>query len=285
MQLLIDRRAKINSLDEDDNTPLHLAAKKGAIEVVQVLLDHNAKINIQNDSGRTPLHYAAKKGDVYIVLLLLERDADVNAKDSSDTTALHLAVQNNRDDVIRILIDYGADMNAEDDAGYTPLDDAACRSSSASVIKLLLKEQLTTRRLSRYKIESLKDMCVFKLLDNRIYDDKSIIDTAIPLLSELNIPFDKRNLNINLYKEMLLRQAISTTQNDFIQSDVINAYCKRYLKQIKTKIVNANLFQRLLTSKNQDILILCQAIANAHSFDELPEDMQDIIYAPDILKL
>ena len=48
--------------DYDGRTPLHLACKKGHLEVVKVLLKHKADINFQDKYGRCPLEEAIDYG-------------------------------------------------------------------------------------------------------------------------------------------------------------------------------------------------------------------------------
>lgn len=46
---------------QEGTTPLHLAAEKGYVEIVQVLIDHGANARVQDASGKTPLEIALDK--------------------------------------------------------------------------------------------------------------------------------------------------------------------------------------------------------------------------------
>jgi hypothetical protein len=46
---------------QEGTTPLHLAAEKGYVEIVQVLIDHGANSRVQDASGKTPLEIALDK--------------------------------------------------------------------------------------------------------------------------------------------------------------------------------------------------------------------------------
>ena len=48
--------------DRFDNTPLHVAAMKGHIEIVEMLLEKTVDIDRKNEDEQTPLLVAAKEG-------------------------------------------------------------------------------------------------------------------------------------------------------------------------------------------------------------------------------
>lgn len=65
-------RADLDKQDAEGNTPLHLAAGGGFIEVVKELLEQGASPTVENKQGLTPLHLAAKGGHREVVKLLAE---------------------------------------------------------------------------------------------------------------------------------------------------------------------------------------------------------------------
>jgi len=62
--------------------PLHYAAEKGHLSVVECLINQKADINAKNDGGWTPLHYAAEQGHLCVVEYLVNQKADINAKNN-----------------------------------------------------------------------------------------------------------------------------------------------------------------------------------------------------------
>ncbi|MGC9105409.1 MAG: ankyrin repeat domain-containing protein [Thermoprotei archaeon] len=48
----------VNIRDKDGNTPLHLAAWYGYLDIVKFLVEHGADVNARNAEGNTPLHLA-----------------------------------------------------------------------------------------------------------------------------------------------------------------------------------------------------------------------------------
>jgi ankyrin repeat protein len=73
-------------------TALHVAVLLGHREVTIALLDAGAKADPRDYLRRTPLHWAAQRSDVDLVQLLLERGASLDAVDVDGLTALHLAI-------------------------------------------------------------------------------------------------------------------------------------------------------------------------------------------------
>jgi ankyrin repeat protein len=64
---------RIDAMDHNGQTPLHLACSVGHFEAVDVLLNNGATVNVADKFGQTPLHIAAAKGRVHVVRLLLQR--------------------------------------------------------------------------------------------------------------------------------------------------------------------------------------------------------------------
>lgn|GEM_PF-1659901 len=63
-----------------DDTPLHIAARRGTVEDIVALVEHGATINLKGDLGNTPLHYAAMTGMAEAAKRLLELGADPAAE-------------------------------------------------------------------------------------------------------------------------------------------------------------------------------------------------------------
>jgi uncharacterized protein len=74
-----------------DDTPLHIAARRGALEDIMVLVAHGAGVNLPGDLGNTPLHQAAMTGQTSAVLKLLELGADPALRNEFSETALRVA--------------------------------------------------------------------------------------------------------------------------------------------------------------------------------------------------
>mmetsp|Transcript_21599 Transcript_21599/g.52647 ORF Transcript_21599/g.52647 Transcript_21599/m.52647 type:complete len:256 (-) Transcript_21599:175-942(-) len=76
---------------QDGLTPLMVAAREGHHDVVKLLLDRKAKINTVDDLQQTALHKAADRGFGLCVDVLLNGKANINVLDTACRTALDLA--------------------------------------------------------------------------------------------------------------------------------------------------------------------------------------------------
>jgi ankyrin repeat protein/L-ascorbate metabolism protein UlaG (beta-lactamase superfamily) len=134
--LAMDDKA-IESLDDNGNTPLHMAAFAGQIEAVKLLLESGAVIDSGSPDNSTPLDGAARQGHTEVVRLLLSKGADVNHRDNNGMTPMHFAAYEGKTEVVRALIEAGGNVNTPRSNGSVPLHGAAWRGFMDTV-KLLV---------------------------------------------------------------------------------------------------------------------------------------------------
>jgi ankyrin repeat protein len=84
-------------------TPLHAAAAKGCVEIVELLLQHGTNPNAQATDTSRPLMIAANVGYTEVVRLLLRHSANPALKNADGYTALGLANQAGMDATAKIL--------------------------------------------------------------------------------------------------------------------------------------------------------------------------------------
>ena len=122
---LLHHEANVHACDNNENTPLHSAARHGQLEVAQILLEHNAEVHARNDNGSTPLLLAFFRGNYDMARKLLEFNADVNSQNRHGSTPLLLASKYGSSNIVQLLLDHNAHVNVCDGNGDTPLHCAA----------------------------------------------------------------------------------------------------------------------------------------------------------------
>ena len=74
---------------ESNLTPLHLAARKGHLEVCKILLENNVDKNPRNINEYTPLHFAAEERYKEATELLIKQGANMEKADNNGKTPRH----------------------------------------------------------------------------------------------------------------------------------------------------------------------------------------------------
>jgi hypothetical protein len=98
-------------------------------------------VNLKDAVGRTPLHIAAKKGDIDVAMFLIEMGADVNVTDAKGNTPLIFIIHKTADlKMIKRLLEKGAAVNTQNHTGETALMYAAWRGH-ANIVRLLLENR------------------------------------------------------------------------------------------------------------------------------------------------
>lgn len=112
-ELLLERGAQVDLLDEDKNTSLHYAAASGSAASVQILLRAGAQVDAEQVQGLTPLHWAAHKGHTDVLSLLLSYGAPVDSRAEENATPLHLAANRGHVPAVRALLGKGANRKVK----------------------------------------------------------------------------------------------------------------------------------------------------------------------------
>ncbi|XP_029451276.1 ankyrin repeat domain-containing protein 6 [Rhinatrema bivittatum] len=134
---LINKGAKV-AVTKNGRTPLHLAANKGHLGVVQILLKAGCDLDVQDDGDQTALHRAAVVGNTEVLAALIHEGCAVDRQDKDGNTALHEAAWHGFSHSVKLLVRAGASVLAKNKAGNTPLHLASQNGHSQSTRLLLL---------------------------------------------------------------------------------------------------------------------------------------------------
>lgn len=139
VELLLRLGADVNAMDGGSHAPLYsLANECGTPEgatVARALIKAGANVNANEGAKRcTALHMAARRGSIEIAAALLDSAAAIDARDSLGDTPLRRAVNCNKTQIASLLLQRGADVHSVGNKGLTPL-----RAARTSEMKQLLQ--------------------------------------------------------------------------------------------------------------------------------------------------
>lgn len=140
--LLLKHKANPNlkAPQKQNQAPLHLAAMNNHAQLTEVLLKAGADVNQAADKGATAIGIAAKQGALDMVECLLKYGVDM-----VKTRALfYAAMCKKTTDVMQLLIDQGADINQPDEHQVTAIFSAISANAYENV-KFLLDKGIDTR--------------------------------------------------------------------------------------------------------------------------------------------
>ncbi|CAM6038729.1 unnamed protein product [Sphagnum compactum] len=187
-------KLNLNATNDEENTPLHLAAKEGHVKIVDVMLQfaRELTINANNIRGNTPLHLAAIHGHVDVVNKLLEPKFEVglNDRNRQGHTPLHFATIKCYPDVVKVLCDTQQRLraNLEDGRGKTCLQYAKEHHQTCNTklkkhvnIKDILDKQWN-KKLDEIANILMERSDVKDFLERQYRDRQVFIDAANALL-------------------------------------------------------------------------------------------------------
>lgn len=153
---LASDNAKINSVNNEGDSLLHIAISNIDMKNVEILLDANINVNLTNGEGKTALLSLIEKlpdcqtSDRYLLLriaLLL-----IKAEASIEEYLLHKVVKTGDLRLVKILLcAKDCDPNQKDEERNTALDYAVLRFDTALIERFLIDRRVTTKTVEQAK--------------------------------------------------------------------------------------------------------------------------------------
>mmetsp|Transcript_88241 Transcript_88241/g.189388 ORF Transcript_88241/g.189388 Transcript_88241/m.189388 type:complete len:417 (-) Transcript_88241:55-1305(-) len=136
--MLLEAKAELDTEEITDGMhPLHMACKSGSYDCVELLLDRKARIEDNNHMMWRPIHWASSFGHTDIVDLLLDRSARIDSVTSNQQEPLHIAAQEGHAGVVRLLCKRGANVDCETNCSQRPIH-LACAAGKLEAAKALM---------------------------------------------------------------------------------------------------------------------------------------------------
>ena len=121
--VLLDYGANLNDRGRYGMTALHYAVRGGKLPLIQLLLNRGAQVDALDESALTPLLHLSKtrsKADpIPVMALLVSSGANVNARDESASTLLMYFARQGHAEAVQWLLAHGADRDARNKSGKT----------------------------------------------------------------------------------------------------------------------------------------------------------------------
>lgn len=135
VQVLVDRGANLR-VPSGYTFPIHCSAKYNSIDCLKLICEIDKESTDLRDKkyGGTPLHWSKSKEATE---LLIEAGADVEAGNSEGETPLHIMTRRKRLDCLVSMLSHGADVNALGMQNETPLH-MAVQVGDVGIVKALI---------------------------------------------------------------------------------------------------------------------------------------------------
>lgn len=95
--------ADVDTLNQEGETPLMLAANVGNPRILKIILAHDPELNVQSESGHTALMVASESGQHHVVEQLILHGAELNKRNNKGFNSIELAVRNGHRSIASLL--------------------------------------------------------------------------------------------------------------------------------------------------------------------------------------
>ncbi len=159
--------AKGNSVNErdyyDGSAPLHLAAQKGNIDIVDTLVKNGADINVRTVYGRTPYMIAILYKHDHLINYFQERHIRIESNYKNSNAFYDAALTNNLE-VLEYLLKNGTDMNISNTRNENALHMASGAGNLESV-RLLIDNGINTSQVTANEMQPIHYAALSKKFD------------------------------------------------------------------------------------------------------------------------
>ncbi len=127
---------------DDGSTPLHIAARMGAIDVAQLLLAAGHPMDVLDSQGNSPLHTAALEHNLDMLNLLMTQKGNIDVYDNAGASPLMICVGNGLFEVTESLLKRGASALHRDFCGRSCLHTLLLKMPHEQPHQLMLQKKL-----------------------------------------------------------------------------------------------------------------------------------------------
>lgn len=130
---------KSNTAPQIPFSSVALAVKSGEGDTALSLIENGADPDAPHSwNNEAALHIAAKKGHLELAIELIKRGANINLQDYEGDTAVHHAIANDNPEMLEALLAWMPDINIRNRCGRSALLEAAGHTKTPQLFNLLL---------------------------------------------------------------------------------------------------------------------------------------------------
>ena len=176
VELLLKCNGNPNHRNNSFQTPLHKAAYKGSVEVIDILLKNGADIFAVDENLTSVIQFAVRSKKIKAVQFLVDKKAIVNSLDIRLSSTLHYAASYSTVAIVRYLIELGVNPYSKDIYQLTPLH-IAVEHPDEEMVETFVEYGLTSYDMSKFG-QSPYDIAIHKNkyeaveLFNKLKNDK-----------------------------------------------------------------------------------------------------------------
>ncbi|CAC5390342.1 unnamed protein product [Mytilus coruscus] len=259
VKILLDKKHKIDPLDNQDRTPLFLASECGHTEVVSTLIHAGSDLSTKNKDQWTPLFAACNSNKKAVADLLLKKGANISEVDRNGRCPLLIAANNGSDEVVKLLLDENikADIRKCDNHCCSALY-LACDGGHETTVNLLLENGCSVNKCNENGTSPLHVACVkgnVDMVNTLLSHNASVEAVDHDRRTALHLNCDKGNIHTI---KLLLEHKNIININDKHGDSPLHVACKRGNKEIvKILMKNGANIDYCNTKDKQPLHIAC----------------------------
>jgi ankyrin repeat protein len=253
---IIDHTTKLNTTDDDGQTPLILAAIYDEYQLLEKLIANGAKLHKIDNDDIGLMTICLMKKNIQLLEFCLDRGLNVNQVDDTQFP-IEVAILNNRIDLVECLLNHGADINALNSLGYPTLM-LALDFSDSKMVELILgcqpnvniKAEDGTTALHLAVFDKDAEAICQKLIDLGADPNLTDDEGMTPLTALVNNDKKNDSYNPNVVKLLLKAGAIFDKDSHQAKQYTINNLVELDTPSIKSNQQNQRFFQKPLNIHN-----------------------------------
>ena len=163
--LTADSRCDLNALNKNGLTALHITIASGQLEKYHLLITNvDCNPNIVRSDGNAPLHMMIEKNFSRSLSILLKHPkCNPNMRNNEGNSALHLAVRKRSVACVTCLLQHDrVDPNIQNEIGNTPLHEAVITGTPIKIMEFLIYHKIVNPNMKNNEGNSALHLAVRK---------------------------------------------------------------------------------------------------------------------------